>query len=199
MRPILGSFLLPFALTLFAAHGAAPLASSRPDDPLDELSSRLQDARLQFESALAVPPDELDVPEAGRRFHEVLIDLQWELARLRERSVEDRPGSWRLLIESRADELELSWARLHDVASVTPQVRALARLHIEMSALVDAGRSRAALALFDARLPEPLDPLDWPSVVRRRLRDVERLAQTVRASLPQPSPTPGADPRSRPR
>lgn len=178
----LGSLVLPALLGLLAPRVTPDEPRPGTEESLDDFSARLQSARMDFESALALPAEDLDVPDASRRFDEALIDLRWLLETLDERGEAERPGARRLLLESSADELELSWARLHEVAAVTPQVRALARLDVDMRTLLDAGRPRDALQLFEARLPTPMDPLDWPAVVRRRLREVERLAHTARTS-----------------
>lgn len=193
MRPRPASLVLPIAVALLASKVDPRGASAASEDPFDVVSVRLQAARADFESALSTPPDELDVADATRRFDEALLELRWELESLRERGLPADPaaghpgvgsrGAWCLLLQSSADELDLSRARLREVSSVAPQVRALARLHVEMRTLLESDRPAAAIRRFEARLPEPLDPLDWPAVVRRRLRDVERLARTARAAV----------------
>jgi len=176
-----------------AATEVAPAGEPR-DEGIDGLGQRLAAACRDFEQALEAAPDAFDLVGALRRLDDELVELRWELDRLIEAGAPATASGTRLLLESTADELAVARARLTEVAGVGPELRALVQLHLAMRAAVGAGRPGRALELYRSRVPDPLDPLDWPSVVRRRIRDVEREAVTAQSEPGLPRTVPSAPP-----
>ena len=186
-----------------SAASATEAAPGRATDGggLDELGERLAKACRDFEQDLEAAPAGFDLPGTLRRLDDELVELRWELDRRVEAGALAPASSLRLLLESTADELAVARARLTEVARVGPELCALVRLHREMRESIEAGCPERALELYRTRVPEPLDPLDWPSVVRRRIRDVERevaAAQSAPSAPPARSPGAAPAPRSSP-
>lgn len=163
------------------------------DDELGDVSRRIDSARREFEERLLARPADLQVSDAARIFDDELVDLAWELDQLDETGPADRPGSWRLLVDSVRDEIRLARTRLDEVQAHAPELRVLARLQVEMELWVEKGQPHRAVELHGKLLPEEPDLLDWPMLVRGRLREVDRTIISIRTGLAQERR--GAEPR----
>lgn len=179
------------------AHAEVPMGSKPGadlgDDELGDVSRRIDSARRAFEQRLLAPAADLQVSDAARIFDDELVELAWELDRLDEVGSPDRPGSWRLLVDSVRDEIRLARARLDEVQVHAPELRILARLQVEMELWVEKGQPQRAVDLHGRLLPEEPDLLDWPMLVRGRLRDVDRTVIAIRSDLAEERR--GAEPR----